>query len=165
MDKISKISPLEMILFLWTPYRVLLAVTFLSLIIYGFLEGVTVALIYTVFNQTTQSFSAVSGQAQKVFSFITEIGRVIPVKDPFVLSCVLLILSYFFKSVFSFLNQFVSFYLSCRTKRDFHDQVFRKFLNADYSFFLNHKHGWLMHRTMTVPAEASLFLDYIPGFL
>ena len=121
-------------------------------------------LLYTLFNQTSQAI-AKSGTPDKVYKALAFVARIFPVKDIFVLTCVLLIMSNFVKAVFSFLHQFTGFYLSSRTKRDFHDRVFKKFLGADYSFFVAHKHGWLMHRVMTVPLEASTVLDYIPRIL
>ncbi len=160
----AKASNLEMILFFWKPYKSYVAITFLAMLIFAVMESASIALLYTLFNQTSQAI-AKSGTPDKVYKALAFVARIFPVKDIFVLTCVLLIMSNFVKAVFSFLHQFTGFYLSSRTKRDFHDRVFKKFLGADYSFFVAHKHGWLMHRVMTVPLEASTVLDYIPRIL
>ncbi|NQT33351.1 MAG: ABC transporter ATP-binding protein [Candidatus Omnitrophica bacterium] len=164
MGKGPKMSTGRMIFALWKPYKRLVVITFLLLLGFAFMESISIALLYTVFSQTTQTI-AKSGAPDKVYSYVTFVAKYVSIKDVFVLSCALLIISHLIKSTFAFLNQFASFYLSSRTKRDFHDKIFGKFLNSEYSFFLNYKHGWLIHRTMTVPLEASILLDYVPRMM
>lgn len=151
----------RMIIFLWAPYKGIVFLIFVSLLVFTVMEGLSIALIYTVFDQTAQLINH-SEVSSKAFAFIKVISSLTGIKDLFILSCILLILASFVKAVFSFVNQFYSFYLSSLIKKDFHEKIFEKFMNAEYPFYFDHKHGWLMHRVMTIPLEASILLDYLP---
>lgn len=151
----------QAIMYLLRPYRLLLVAVFASLVIYAFMEGITIALTYTVLNQTLGA-AVSSGANSRILSIVQAISSAFSINDIFIMSCVLLIISYLLKTIASFLSQFSGFYFSSIIKRDLHNRIFGKFLNAEYPFFFEHKHGWLMHRTNTIPSEASVFFDYIP---
>ncbi len=157
----TKNQTYKMILFLLRPYRFLVLMVFFSLVVFAVMEGINIALIYTVLNQTLERMVSIQSPS-KIPLIISFISDHVAIKNIFVLSCVLLIISFLVKALFSFLSQFLGCYFSYKIKRDFHNAIFNRFLNSEYTFFFNHKHGWLIHRTITVPLEASTFFDYIP---
>jgi ATP-binding cassette, subfamily B, bacterial len=155
-------GPAESIFYLLRPYKLLALLAVLSLTAYALMEGVTIALAYIVLSQTLTNGLPASGGSSAINSIMSFIARGFGSSDLFLVSCALLIISYFLKACLSFLSQFSAFYLSSIVKKDLHNKIFGSFLNSDYPFFFNHKHGWLMHRAITVPLDTSMLLDYIP---
>lgn len=161
-----KNTDIKKVLFLMSPYRLIFAVVIVSLVIFSVMEGVCIALTYTVLNQAVENIgSATALSNSRVSSILPWLAARAGIKDVFTLSCILLIAGFFIKAVFSFISQFSGFYFSSMIKRDLHNKIFSKFLNEEYPFFFKHKHGWLIHKAITVPRECSAFFDFIPRII
>lgn len=150
MEKQS--SRLRIIWFFFRQYKLqVIALLILSLLVGG-LEAATVAVVYPILSA---AFAKGLGEGNIVLSLFKGVADMLPVADEFIAYCLL----FMFFALLSFAVKVIS--VRYRAKfvawlvRSKQNEIFYKFLRADYQYFMDHKEGELIYNSMSPPSSLS----------
>jgi ABC-type multidrug transport system fused ATPase/permease subunit len=148
--------------FFLKPYKFSFLVILVVSVIIGILETLNIAVLYPILNGTME---IETGQSSNfLLSIVGNISNLIPVDDLIIANCVLFIILAVFFFVFRLLYIFISLRVTAKVVAETKQQVFRKFLDSDYQFFVDVKQGELLYKTGTAPASIAVMLDTITKF-
>ncbi|MFC1909218.1 ABC transporter ATP-binding protein [Chloroflexota bacterium] len=118
----------------------------------GGLEAITVVAIYPILNAAFEEGFAGESVVLTVFRGL---ANLLPVADEFISYCLLFI----FSAVFTFVAKYISINYRVRFGTDLvernQNEIFRKFIRADYQFFTDHRQGELIYNVATAPQRLS----------
>jgi ABC-type multidrug transport system fused ATPase/permease subunit len=144
------------------PYpKLTVAIVFLSFMT-SFFDGFNVVLLFSILNTMMLNLGAKTSVVGGKIGFIL---KIIPLNDPFIAACLLLMLSILLKNLSSYSMSVLSAQGGAKIWYNAQKNIFLKCIYADYSYFLNHKHGEIVYRGFNVPASIDSLLVYIPQIL
>jgi ABC-type multidrug transport system fused ATPase/permease subunit len=159
-----RFKDLEAVLFFQKNYkRYIIAILILSLL-YAVFEGLNIAVLFPIITSVINiDASVVEGGG--IIKFLNRLIGIIPVKDTFIAACILVIIVVVLKNIFRYLHMVLCAYSSYKIWEDTQKQLYAKYINADYRYFLDHKHGEIVYRLDHAPATTGGILKLIPQFI
>ena len=134
-----------------------LGILVLSLVT-GILEAANVAAIYPIL---TSAFAGGTGQNNFIISLFDKIAGLLPIDDRFIGYCIvfLIIAVLTFTSKVIFINFRIRF--ATNLVRRNQEEIFDKYVRADYQHFIDHQQGELIYNVVTGPNQIALLLSSI----
>jgi len=148
----KRTSSLKLIWFFFKHYRLQVLLLLILSLLVGGLEAATVAAVYPILSA---AFETGFGEGNIVLSLFRDAANLLPVADEFIAYCLLFLLFAllaFIVKLFS-IRRRVEF--SARLVEKKQNEIFSKFIRADYQFFVDHKQGELIYNTATAPQGLS----------
>jgi len=141
-------SGLRIIWFFLKPYKLEITLLMILTVIVGGLEAINVAAVYPILNV---AFDTGAGQSNIILSLFASIASLLPIEDEFISYCIVFV----FIALLAFAAKliFTSFKvrLSARLVEKKQNEVFNKYIRADYQYFLSHKQGELIYNVAGAP--------------
>ena len=141
-------SSLKIIWFFFKPYKLRVFLLFVLSLLVGGLEAATVAAVYPILST---ALGEGIGEGNIVLSIFGSVVTLLPVADRFIAYCLifllLAVLTFIIKMIF--IRYRVTF--NARLVEKSQNEIFRKFVKADYQFFIDHKEGELIYNTTAAP--------------
>jgi ABC-type multidrug transport system fused ATPase/permease subunit len=124
----------------------------------GGLEAATIATIYPILSV---AFVAEAEQGSFILRLFSTMAGVLPIADQFIAYCVLfLILALFaFVTRLMLINFRVKFAAHLVSRNQ--NQVFDKFIKADYQYFIDHRQGDLVYNAASAPASLAMLVNSV----
>jgi len=155
----AKQSSLRIIWFFLRPYKLRLAVLLAFCLIVGYLETMSVALLYPILSASLETDGGLSGNP--FFIVLNHIAAIIPVDSVLVSYCILFILTVLLVFVFRLEYINLSAKTSATIATDYKLKVFKKFTQSDYQFFVDNREGDLLYKAKGAPESIASTLDYL----
>lgn len=130
-------------------------------VFFALFEGLNIVVIFPIIKSVIKAENVV-GQNSRILVLMNKIVGVISKDDMFMGACILVIVVVVLKNIFRYLYMVLSSFASYKIWNDFQKTLFHKYINADYRFFLDHKHGEIVYRLDHAPAAAGSILRLIP---
>jgi len=147
--------------FFWSNKRPVFIIAFLSLLV-GLLEAACIAVIYPILNE---AFGGGVGGGGIILSLFSGIASLLPVADTFIAYCllflILAVLSFLFK--WTLIRYRVVF--SGRLVEKTQHEIYRKYVRADYQYFIDHKEGELIYNATVAPASLQNLITSATEFI
>lgn len=126
-----------------------------SSLIVGGLEAANVAVVYPMLNST---FGAGLGKEIIILSIFRGIARLLPVADEFIAYSLLFLLFALSTFIIKLLTIRYRITFSGRLVEKNQKEIFTKFVQADYQYFVEHKQGELIYNAISAPHSLEVFL-------
>ena len=137
-------SKLKIIRFFLRPYKLHILALFILASIIGVLETTALATMYPI---VSLGLNIESGQGNILFSSITAIATILPIKDVFISYCVLFVLLAIAVFIVRLVNAYFSVHVNSTIVMRSKEMIFEKQMKADYQYFLDEKQGGLVYTT------------------
>ena len=149
-------SSFRVIWFFFNQYRLpVLALIILSLLAGG-LEAANIAAVYPIL---TVAFEEGVGGGNIILSMFRGVANLLPVADKFIAYCVL----FLFLALLTFMAKYISISyrvrFGARLVERYQNEIFNKFIKADYQFFTDHRQGELIYNVATAPQRLSTLIN------
>jgi len=145
-------SSFRIIWFFLKQYKLQIVVLFVLSLLVGGLEAASVATVYPILSA---AFEEGFGEGNIILSLFRRMAGLFPVADEFIAYCLLFVLL----ALLSFIAKLISIRyrvtFSARLVEKSQNEVFSKFIKADYQYFVDHKQGELIYSTVTAPPSLS----------
>jgi ABC-type multidrug transport system fused ATPase/permease subunit len=133
----------------------------MSLIV-GLLESASVAVVYPLLNV---AFSGGVVRDNFLLTAFSRLAELIPITDTFISYCLLFIilagLSFLFRLLFIRYRVRFSGTLVQKAQQD----IYSKFIGADYQYYIDHKQGEMIYNVMTAPVSLQTLINYATELL
>lgn len=154
MAKSSKRA--SVIKFFFWPYKSRIVLLLILSLIVGGLEAVSVAVVYPILNT---AFEGSLGKSNNIIlAFISDISKLLPFNDPFISYCALFILLASVTFVIKILFLRFRVHFSANLVKKTQNDIYLKYMKADYNYFTEHKQGELIYNTIAAPAHIQTYL-------
>jgi len=161
-DMEKKINSFRIISFFLKKYKLQVLALFILSLVVGGLEAVTIAAVYPILSA---AFEEGLGAGTIVLSMFKGMANLLPIADEFVAYCILFlslaVLSFVVK--FAFISYRIRFAAGLVQKHQ--NEIWNKFIKADYQYFTDHKQGELIYNTVTAPDKLSTLVSQSTEFL
>lgn len=131
-------------------------------VVVGLLEAATVAVVYPILSAAFESGIGGGGFVLSLFDWVADL---FPLTDDFVVFCLLFIilavLSFFFRLAFIRYRVRFAGKLVEKTQHD----IYKKFVEADYQYFIDHKQGELVYNATNAPVSLQNLINSAADFL
>ena len=153
---------LEPLWFFFKQYKLQVLILVVSSLAVGALEAATVALVYPIL---TAAFESGLVRDNIVLYLFSTMANLLPVADKFIAYCLLFLIL----AIMAFMVKFWSIryrnLFSGRLVENSQKDIFRKFIQADYQYFIDHKQGELVYNTTTAPLGLQTLISSATDFL
>jgi ABC-type multidrug transport system fused ATPase/permease subunit len=136
---------IRQLLFILRPYRPSLAVILVLLSVSATLESVGISLFVPLFLALGEAGGAVPAQDLGVFTSFVHYLDAHPVSQQIQIIAAVLIGTILVKNLFGYVGRLLAVRLEHSAISDLRNQVFRRYMAADYQFFLDRKQGRLVN--------------------
>jgi len=148
--------------FFLKPYKLrIISLLILSLIV-GVLETTCVAIVYPILSS---GLDIKLGQDNILFSLINATATVLPIEDTFISYCIFFILM----AILAFIAKLALINLRVHVTSDAVSgnikNVFKKYMGADYQYFIDHRQGELIYNASTAPRGISVLMTAVTTLL
>lgn len=148
----KRTSGLGILWFFFKPYKLQgLGLIVLSVVIGG-LEAAAVAAVYPIL---TTAFTSGAAPGNFILTVFGAMASLIPISDPFITYCVLFLILIFLDSAVKLLSLNFRVKFGVNLIEQNQNEVFRKFMRADYQYFINHRQGELIYNATNAPSAIS----------
>ena len=137
-------SVIKRIWWLAKPFKVQSAFALLIMLVSALFEMFNLAVLYPIIN-----YGLKQNSDNIILIFFNEILSIIPIKDLFLSSCILLIIITILSAILKYTNSFVSNKLMAKIIEYYQQAIFSKYVDSDYPFFVENKQGELIHTGTT----------------
>jgi len=139
---------LNTIWFFLKPFKLQVVALVILSSLAGGLEAATIATVYPILNT---AFAAGADQGNVMLRLFGTMADVLPIADQFIAYCVLFLL--FALLAFAARLMMINFRvkLAARLVRKNQNEVFDKFIKADYQYFIDHRQGELIYNAAGAP--------------
>ena len=155
-------SILNIVWFFSKPYRLPALLLLILFLLTGGLEAATIAAIYPILNA---AFGTVAGQGNFILVLFRNMASLLPIEDKFISYCVLFLLL----AVLSFAVKLTSasfrVKLSAAVVEKNQNEIYNKFIRADYQYFIDHKQGELIYNAASAPQQLSTLMSGVTEFI
>jgi len=148
--------------FFLKPYKLrIISLLILSLIV-GVLETTCVAIVYPILGS---GLDIKLGQDNILFSLINATATVLPIEDTFISYCIFFILI----AILAFIAKLALINLRVHVASDAVSgnikNVFKKYMGADYQYFIDRRQGELIYNASTAPRGISVLMTAVTTLL
>ena len=158
----KKRNILRTIWFFLKPHKLGVLVLLVLSLLLGGLEAASIAAVYPILST---AFDTEFGAGNVILLLFSRIANLLPIEDKFIAFCVIFLAL----AVLAFAVRLVS--ISFRVKfttelvRKNQDEVFSRFMRADYQYFIDHKQGELLHNVTTAPTRLVALITAVAELL
>lgn len=128
----------------------------------GILEAINVAAIYPIL---TAAFAGGSGESGIIDSIFAGLAGLLPFEEQFISYCVLFLII----TILTFLSKvvFINFRVKFATRlvQRNQEEIFNKYIRADYQHFIDHQQGELIYNVVTGPNQVALLVNSMAELL
>ena len=143
---------LRVIWFFLKQYKLQVLVLFILSLLVGGLEAATVAAVYPILSA---AFEEGFAEGNIILSLFRDMANLVPVADEFIAYCLI----FLFLAIVAFAAKLISIRyrvtFGARLVEKNQNEIFNKFIKADYQFFIDHKQGELIYNTASAPQSLS----------
>lgn len=155
-------SGLGIIWFFFKPYKLRgLGLIVLSVLIGG-LEAASVAAVYPIL---TTAFTMGAAPGNFILAVFGWLASLLPISDQFVTYCVLFLILVFLDFAVKMLSLNFRTRFGVEIVEKNQNEVFGKFMQADYQYFINHKQGDLIYNATIAPSAISAQINGITSLV
>ncbi len=141
--------------FFWPHKSRIILLLILSLIVGG-LEAVSVAVVYPILNT---AFEGSLGKSNNIIlATISDISALLPFNDPFISYCTLFLILASFTFIVKILFLRFRVLFSANLVKKIQNDIYSKYVKADYNYFTEHKQGELIYNTISAPTHLQTYL-------
>ncbi len=144
------LNDIQLLYFFFRSYKVESCIVLGMMFVAGTLETLNLATLYPIIN-----YGLNLNNANVLLAAFEKLTSAIVVDNPFLASCILLIISSILAIGSKFLYSFLSFRLLTRIVGDTQKKLFHKFINSDYGFFVKNQQGKLIYAGTTAPERTT----------
>jgi len=155
-------SRLKVIWFFLGPYRLPIILLFLLSLVIGVLESTCVATLYPLLSA---GFDIEAGQSSIIFSLLEKMAMMFPVEDIFIAYCIFFILIATSAFILNLINVFYRTRIASDIVSNNQSEVFKKYMGADYQYYVDHRQGEYLYTTSTAPASIASLVTTVNIFL
>lgn len=138
----------KIIWFFFKPYKLDITLLMILTLIVGGLEAINIVAVYPILNV---AFDTGAGQSNIILSLLATIANLLPIEDEFIRYSMIFI----FIALLAFLAKLIftrfKVRLGARLVEKKQNEVFDKYIRADYQYFLSHKQGELIYNVAGAP--------------
>ena len=151
----TKKRSLEIILYFFNEYKLHFMFLILMSIFIGILESLNVAILYPIL-----SYGLGTSVSENFFlNFIDGFIRLIPFNDSLIQYCFLFVIFAFVIAIFKIFYFFFSVKLTSKIMITVKKNIFNKYINSDYQFFVDNKQGELLYKISTATNSIDSILN------
>ncbi len=129
---------------------------------YSVLESVNISMFLPLFTSVVGESAETAG---KFFRIMEGIISLMPFGNRFLNICVLIVVLLVVKEILGFVRHVLIGYGIGRVITDVKEEIFNKYVNSDYQFFLDNKQGRLLYNMLTATGRLGSCLQFIPDFI
>ena len=144
------------------PYRFQTFLIFLSLFIVAIFETMSIGAFYPFIKSIISGSGELSVGGGKVLEYLSSMVRFIPVKEKIIAASIFLLILTVTSSIFGFFAESFSVWYRYKLYAVFLNNVYKKFGNNKYGFFLDKKQGDLLYIGMSAAQSVGEMLLYFP---
>lgn len=138
----------ETLRFFFTRYKRQVFILATFSVVVGLVEAASVAVVFPILNA---AFGEGAGQGNAVLQLFSWVTDLFPISDSYIVYCILFlilaVLSFIIRIVFI---RYRAVFIGRLVKRT-QQEVYRKYIQADYQYFVDHKQGELIYNTVSAP--------------
>jgi len=155
-------SILKIIWFFYKPYKLQILILLALSLVVGSLEAANVAIIYPLLST---AFETGFPEGNIILSLLSRMSRLLPIEDQFIAYCVLFLI--FALVAFGIRLFSISFRVrfSARLVQNNQNEIFQKFIRADYQYFIDHRQGELIYNVSSAPQRLSTLIAAVTGLV
>ena len=155
-------SILDIIWYFFKPYKLqILILLSLSLVIGG-LEAANVAIIYPLLST---AFGTGFPEGNIILSMLSRVARLLPIADEFIAYCVLFLLFTLLAFAIRLFSINFRVRFSANLVQNNQNEIFSKFIRADYQYFIDNKQGDLIYNVSSAPQRLSTLIAAVTGLM
>ncbi|MBA7606403.1 Lipid A export ATP-binding/permease protein MsbA [subsurface metagenome] len=151
----KRTSRLQVIWFFFKQYKLQILVLLILSILVGGLEATSIAAVYPILNA---AFDGGFGEGNIVLSLFRGAANLLPVADEFIAFCLLFLLLALLAFAVKLISIRYRLTFAARLVEKNQNEIFSKFMKADYQFFIDHKEGELLYNTASAPRSLSTLI-------
>ncbi|HAK89645.1 MAG: hypothetical protein A2X55_04770 [Nitrospirae bacterium GWB2_47_37] len=155
-------SDLKIIFWFLRPYRLVVFLIFLFLLIYALMEAASIGAFYPMLNTILPGDNSVPAAGGRILSFLSFAAGVFPITDKLIATSVFLLMLVLVSNAFGFVAEGFASWYRYKLHADFLNQVYRKLLHNHYVFYLEKKQGDLLYIGMNASQAVGEMLLYFP---
>jgi ABC-type multidrug transport system fused ATPase/permease subunit len=151
-------SRLKTVWFFLKPFKLQVVVLVILSLLAGGLEAATIAAVYPILSVALAAEAEQGGVILRLFGTM---AGVLPIADQFIAFCVLFLLLALlaFAARLMMINFRVK--LAARLVRRNQNEVFDKFIKADYQYFIDHRQGELIYNAASAPTYLATLITSV----
>lgn len=147
---------LSIIWFFFKRYKSQILVLLILSILVGGLEAISVAVIYPILSA---AFEEGSEKGNFLLSMFQGMAGLLPVADKFIAYCLLFVIIALLAFAVKYISIRYKVRFSARLVESNQNEIFNKFIRADYQFFTERKQGELIYNVTTAPARLASLIS------
>lgn len=148
-------------LFFLKRYKVLYIWLLVVTIGYTVLESISISIFFPLIG----SVVGTAGSNSKIFKFLDVVISYMPFKDRFINVIVLVVVVFFVKESLGFVKHSLTGYGMGKVITDVKEEIFEKYVDSDYQFFLDNKQGKLTYDLLSATGRLGNFLQLLPDII
>lgn len=145
-------NSLKVIRFFFKPYLGQFTILLILSVLIGVLEAASIAAVYPMLNTAFQNGAA---QENIVINTFQQIARLLPISDPFIAYATIFLITALLGFIIKYFAIKYRIQFSACMIGDNQLEVFRRFMKADYQYFVDHKQGEILYDVTTAPHRLS----------
>jgi len=145
----TRLGKLKIIWYFLRAYKGLLALLLIISGSIGFLEAANIAILYLIL-----SFGLETGTEQHYYitTIFERFLNIFPIEDKFIAACILFIIVTMCISAMKYINLALRVYLSNSILKKTKKEMFEKYMQADYQYYIENKQGDMIYNIRTAPS-------------
>lgn len=154
----KKDSGLKIIWYFFSPYKWQVVILLVASLLVGSLEASTVAAVYPI---VSTAFDTGAAQSNIVLSIFGTLANLLPIEDEFITYCIMFLIIALIAFAVRMFTVYFRVKFTANLVKKAQSQIFRKFVNADYQYFIDHKQGELIYNAGGAPSALSSVITAI----
>jgi subfamily B ATP-binding cassette protein MsbA len=130
-------------------------------VVYSVLESANIAALFPIL----QSMLGSAVPKSAIFVYIDRFVALLPFRDRFIAACLLAAFILIAKECLGFVRQVLVSWTSASVVCDKRQEIFAKFVDSNYQYFLDNKQGNLIYILLGATARLGNCLQYIPDMI
>ncbi len=148
-------SGFKLISFFFKPHKLHIAVLFTLSLLLGGLEAANIAAIYPILSA---AFDTQFGEGNVILSLLRGVANLLPIEGEFIAYCVVFLLIALLAFAVKLISISFRVKLAASLVKKNQNEIFNKFIKADYQYFIDHKQGELIYNVASAPHQLSTLI-------
>ena len=145
----------KLISFFFKPHKLRILVLFTLSLLLGGLEAANIAAIFPILSA---AFNAQFGEGNVILSLLRGVANLLPIESEFIAYCVLFLLIALLAFAVKLISISFRVKLAASLVKRNQNEIFNKFIKADYQYFIDHKQGELIYNVASAPYQLSTLI-------
>jgi ABC-type multidrug transport system fused ATPase/permease subunit len=147
---------LRIIWFFFKQYKPQVLVLLILSMLVGVLEATSVAVVYPILSA---AFEEGLGEGNFLLTMFQGIANLFPIADKFIAYCLLFVLIALITFAVKYISINYKVRFSARFVERHQNEIYNKYIRADYQFFTEHKQGELIYNVQTAPTRLATLMN------